>query len=122
MGARRSRAEWEEVVRAFATAGEPLETFCAKRRIRPETLKWWRWRLGAAAEVRSSGARSSGLMTVRRAAKDVRLVPVDVIVPAVTSARASTIEISLSDVEVRVEVGTDPVYVGALVGALRSRC
>jgi hypothetical protein len=116
MGARRSRAEWEEVIRAFEAAGEPLRTFCAKREIRVESLKWWRWRLGASARTRSSGT-----MTLRREAKDVRLVPVDVIAPAVT-ARALTIAIAVSDVEVRVEVGTDPAYVGALVGALRSRC
>jgi hypothetical protein len=117
MGARRSRGEWEEIVRAFEAAGEPLQTFCSKRRVRPETLKWWRWRLGA-----STRARSSEAMTVRRPAKDVRLVPVDVIVPAVTTACGSTIAIAVSDVEVRVEVGTDTAYVGALVAALRSRC
>lgn len=113
MGARRSRAEWEEIIRTFEAASEPLQTFCAKRRIRPDTLKWWRWRLGASLRASSSRA-----MTVRSAAKDVRLVPVDVI----AAVRPSTIAIAVSDVEVRVEVGTDPSYVGALVAALRSPC
>jgi hypothetical protein len=114
MGARRSRAEWEEIVRAFDEAGEPLQKFCAKRRIRLEALKWWRWRLGASARTRAT--------TVRRPTTPVRLVPVEIIQPAMTAARPSTIAIAVSDVVVRVEVGTDPVYVAALVGALRSPC
>lgn len=47
-------------------------------------------------------------MTVHRSTKDVRLVPVDVIVPAMAAARRSTIAIAVSEVEARVEIGTDP--------------
>lgn len=111
MGARRSRAEWEAIVRAFEQSGEALGAFCSKRRIRPGTLTWWRWRLGAPA--RATGPQ-------RRTGDDVRLVPVDIIVPASTAARPTALVIAVSDVEVRVEVGTDPSYVGALVAALRS--
>jgi len=111
MGARRSRAEWEEIIRTFEASGEPLQSFCAKRRIRPETLTWWRWRL-----------RASSKSTTSRRRTDVRLVPVDVILPTAAPARPSTIVIAVSDVEVRVETGTDPAYLGMLVAALRSSC
>ncbi len=35
---------------------------------------------------------------------------------------ATAVVITVSNVEVRVEVGTDVAYVGALVGELRARC
>jgi hypothetical protein len=110
MGARRSRADWIEIVRTYEETGEPLRTFCARRRIRPDTLKWWRWRL-----------RSSSRAMTKVPTSDVRLVPVDVI-GLTAAARSSTIVIAVSEVEVRIEVGADAGYVGTLVAALRSRC
>jgi hypothetical protein len=73
---------------------------------------WWRWRLGSSPRA----------MTATRAPSEVRLVPVDVIGAAAAIARSSTVVIAVSDLEVRIEVGTDAAYVGTLVAVLRSRC
>jgi hypothetical protein len=93
------------VLKEFARSGDSIEKFCAKRRIRVKTLKWWRWTLGDAPSARR---------------KDVRLVPVDVI--GLAAPRPTTIAITIAALELRVEVGTDVAYVGELVRALRSRC
>lgn len=94
---------------AFEQSGESVEKFCAKGRIAVRALKWWRWRLGT--------SRRSAPLTRR---ESVRIVPVDLI--GLASAPPTAVRIGLSDMELRVEVGTDLGYVGALVGALRARC
>ena len=110
MAVRKNREQWVAIVAAFEQSGESLRKFCARRRIRLASLKWWRWRL--------RDARTASALV--RKSDEVRLVPVDVI--GLAASRPTGVTIALSDVEVRVEVGTDVAYVGALVGALRSRC
>lgn len=110
MGARRSREQWVAILRAFERSGQPVTRFCAKRQIRPDTLKWWRWRLREASSVEVGTEREA-----------VRLVPIDVVGVA-TAGEPRVIAISVSNVEVRIEVGTDVSYVGTLVAELRSRC
>lgn len=112
MAVRKNREQWVAIVAAFDQSGESLRKFCAKRRIRLASLKWWRWRL------RDSDAAAA--LVRKRKSDEVRLVPVDVI--GLAASRPTGVTIALSDVEVRVEVGTDVAYVGALVGELRSRC
>jgi hypothetical protein len=109
MASRKSREQWVAVVAAFEQSGDSIAKFCARRRIPPASLKWWRWRLRD-ARAKSALVRSD----------DVRLVPVDII--GLAASRPNGVTIALSDLEVRVEVGTDVAYVGALVGELRSRC
>jgi len=99
---------------AFEQANQSTERFCAKRRIRPGTFKWWRWRL------RDSG--TSPRTAVAAAGKDVRLIPVDVVGLAARVNSGALVEITFSGVAVRVEPGTDAAYVASLVAELRSRC
>jgi len=108
MAVRKNREQWVAVVGAFEQSGESLAKFCKKRRIRVASLKWWRWRLRDARAAKAL------------AKDEVRLVPVDVI--GLAASRPSGVTIALADVEVRIAVGTDVTYVGALVGELRSRC
>jgi hypothetical protein len=108
MRAKRTREEWAAFVAELETSGESVERFCTKHRLERASLKWWRWRLRSERPARAM-ARS-----------DVRLVPVDVV--EVVTRTPTRVAVAISDVEVRVEVGTDVAYVGALVGALRSRC
>jgi hypothetical protein len=44
--ARRSAQDWARLIREFERSGQRLGAFAAARGIRPETLSWWRWRLG----------------------------------------------------------------------------
>ena len=108
MRARRSRQDWAKLVEAFERSGQTLDRFCARRRVKPSTLKWWQWHLGKRRE---------------RAGGDVRLVPVDVIANA-EAGTLGVVAIALAGAgaELRVEVGTDVAYVSALCAALRARC
>ena len=91
-------------------SGESLETFCARRRIAPATLRWWRWRLPAPG---AAPADACG----------VQLVGIDVVTPSRSEAASgSTVEIAVGGVSVRVAIGTDPTYVAALVVELGRRC
>lgn len=108
MAVRKSCAQWSEVLARFGASGEPMARFCARHRLSPRTLAWWRWRF---RDERADG-RTRG---------EVRLVAVDV--PAAPAAETfGAIRIGLGALDVRVEVGTDEAYVAALVDALRSRC
>lgn len=107
---RRSRAQWLEVLAKFEDSGESVAKFCSKRQISPRTFAWWRWQLRD--ERREAPARES-----------VRLIAVDVATPTVESrALETTVRIALAGLDLHVAVGTNVEYVGALVGALRSRC
>lgn len=46
-GRRRSASEWANLIRELERSGKPLREFARGRGIRPDTLKWWCWRLGA---------------------------------------------------------------------------
>lgn len=108
MGARRTREEWAGLVDELETSGDSLQRFCAKHRLRVASLKWWRWRLRS--ERSSTGLAKPG----------VRLLPVDVV--DVAPLQPTSLVVAITGAELRVEVGTDVEYVGALVSALRSRC
>jgi hypothetical protein len=112
MGTRRSRAEWESLVAEMEASGQSVARFSARRGLKPETLQWWRWQLRRASTV------------VRNASASLRLLPVAVIKSAATAdgATSTLVEISLSDITVRVPVGTEAGYIAALVAALRARC
>ena len=86
-----------------------MASFCARHRIPPKTLTWWRWRLRDEHEANP----------VR---ENVRLIAVDVKQPPALGVSACAVRIGIADLDVRVEVGTDLAYVAALVEALRSRC
>lgn len=73
--------------------------------VNPKTLAWWKYRLGDERRD-SADARSEFLPVVVR----------DATLPL---HGASGIVLEFGDLRVRVEAGTDPGYVAALVGALR---
>jgi hypothetical protein len=97
------------IVSEFRESGESIARFAARRRLRVSSLKWWCWRLRETSATPRVEARD-----------EVRLVPVGVV--GLSARTASPLVISITDVEVRIEVGTDVASVGALVRELRSRC
>jgi hypothetical protein len=114
MATRRPREQWTALVATFEQSNQSVERFCAKRGIRPGTFKWWRWRL--------RDSRASAVTSRSSAVDDVRLIPVDVVGLTARSEAGKAVEIAFGDVAVRVEPGTDAVYVASLVAELRSRC
>ena len=99
---RRTREQWAALVAAFENANQPVAQFCAKRGVRPKTFAWWRWQLRETAPPGSNG---------------VKLLRVDVVENATASSPKMTI--AIDDVELRVDVGADVDYIGALVARLR---
>ena len=112
MGIRRSRAEWEALIREMEASGQSVARFSARRGLKAETLQWWRWKLQRAEPV-SRNAKAS-----------FRLMPVDVIESAAAADvwNPASIDVSVGDIAVRVPVGTEPAYVASLIAALRARC
>lgn len=102
---RRNRAEWERLSARFEQSGQSMAEFCASTGLAPHTFAWWRWRLGHSART-------------RRGRDEVRLLPVEITLPS----RNGAVVLTVSGVELRVEVGTDVKYVAELVTELRSRC
>src|SRR5512145_2216285 len=49
---RRSATEWTQLVVAFRESGLSPEEFAASRGVSLTRLRWWKWRLGAAAHLR----------------------------------------------------------------------
>ncbi len=106
-GARRSRAEWEQLVREVESGGSIAEV-ARRHGVRPRTLTWWRWQLRRGKVARS-------------ATKAVQMVPVrvrEVARPAVDDV----VEVLVRGAVVRVRVGQDPRYVAELAAALAARC
>jgi hypothetical protein len=110
MTARKSRKQWAKLLAAFERSGLPVEEFCARRRLKPGTLRWWRWQLGDRGPAMP--------------ASDVRLVPVEVVD---RPERAPTpgprgLVIGVAGVSVHVEIGTDAAYVAEIVAEIGRRC
>src|SRR5688572_21165569 len=51
MAHRRSSEEWARLIKEFERSGQTADAFARPRGIRPDTLKWWRWRLGREARA-----------------------------------------------------------------------
>lgn len=113
MHARKSRAEWRAIIRAFERSGQTHEAFCAGGRLNVGSFRGWLYRIR------------------REPSAEMRLVPVEVpervtavdIGPSAprSAATSSPIAVVVRDIELRVAVGSDPAYVAALVREL-GRC
>src|SRR5512140_2485865 len=65
---RRSAKEWTQLIRELERSGAAPAAFARARGIRPDTLKWWRWRLRSASKPSSLAQPNS---------KQVRLIAVE---------------------------------------------
>lgn len=113
MRARRSRHEWSRIIGEFERSGGTEQAFCRRRGLKVATFRWWRSRLRHESTRGASGV--------------VNLLPVELAAPspaAVASegALSDGVVIEVAGVAlVRVPLGVDVRYVGALVAELR-RC
>jgi hypothetical protein len=64
---RRNAEEWARLIREMERSGQSAVTFARARGIRPDTLKWWCWRLkrGAKTSSRPRSTASVKLIAVR---------------------------------------------------------
>jgi hypothetical protein len=105
MHARRSRSEWQKIIREFERSGETHSAFCVARSINVGSFRGWLYRL------RRVEARS----------RDVQLVPVDVARTELRTDAIAPLVVRVGDVEIDVARGSDAAYVARLVAELR-RC
>jgi hypothetical protein len=110
-GVRKTRSDWAALASKFEKSGQKPAAFCKKHGLSATTFKWWRWRLQS--EARRAGARH-----------DIRLLAVDVKPSAIPApvTDASVVRITMGDLEIEFDVGTDVGYVSVLIEKLRSRC
>jgi transposase-like protein len=114
---RRSRGEWEKFVAEAEREGS-IEIVAARHGVVPKRLVWWRWWL---AREKRTKTRPKTERSSKRAHAEPRLLPIELESTPVPSSANVAIEIEVRDIKVRVEFGTAPAYVAALVGELR-RC
>lgn len=98
---KRSREEWVELVDEWKRSGASVEAFAEPLGIRPKTLLWWMWRLGA-RRARSKSSRVD----------EVRMLPVTVRAPVVERPEARVIEVEIGSTIVRFPAATDPQTIG----------
>ncbi len=110
--ARRSRVEWEQLVREAERVGSVTEV-ARRHGLRRATLAWWRWQLRRGTVARSATKRSA-----------VQLVPVRVRAEGREGASPcdDVIEIAVRGALIRVRIGQDVGYVAELAAALAARC
>ena len=103
MHARKTRSEWQQIIRAFKRSGVSHAAFCDSRGLNIKSFRGWLYRLRRASAPEAT----------------IELVPVGVATPVIEAPAPLTI--GVAGLEVSVAVGTDVAYVAALVGELR-RC
>ena len=112
MRARKSRGEWAAIVEAFGRLGAVAQGVLFEARLKIESFRGWLYRLRTAA----------------RSVPEVALVPVEVTAGPSGSRGAreevgpAELVVAISDIGVRVSLGTDIEYVARLVAELRARC
>lgn len=97
---RRSRDEWQRIVTRWRSSEWTAEYFANRNDLSPRTLRWWSSKFPAEDAVSPSPT----------------FVPVEV--TDLRRAEPGSIELEVGHVRVRVELGTDPDYVAALVRSL----
>lgn len=64
-GRRRTAAEWRELIDELEDGAEALAAFCRRKRLKPSTLQWWRWRLRTAGRPTGGGTAPGGREPLR---------------------------------------------------------
>jgi hypothetical protein len=102
---RRARAWWQQAMTRWRGSGLSAEQFAMREGVRTNTLLWWSSQLkhGTRAEHGSS----------KPAAIEIALDEVR------TLSTAGFVEVAVGGAVIRCAVGTDAMYVAALVRALR---
>lgn len=105
MEQRKTRATWADLVQEYQRSGESHAAFCDRKGLVLGTFRTWLYKLRRAD-----------------AAEPITVLPVHVrATPEAHLAAPNRLVVETGAVRVHVEVGTDPVYVAALVAEL-GRC
>jgi hypothetical protein len=83
---RRNAREWAELIGELERSGQDAVAFARARGIRPDTLKWWQWR------VRRDGRRDQPKQASKRSAR-VKLIAVQPVREAAASERETALPV-----------------------------
>ena len=108
---RRTRDEWQALLREQKKSGLGIAAFARSRGLRPQTLSWWLWKLGPENKKPHRKQR-------RARTEQVRMLPVAVVTAPRPLAR---VELSFGGLSVQFDGDLDPSYVAALVRSLETR-
>lgn len=103
MRSRRDRRWWQTTVAAWQGSGRSAEEFSAEHDLHPATLRWWRRRLEILAAEESESA-----LTVLRVE----------VAPSTPAPEPAALTALVGPAELRIAIGTDAAYVGAVVAAI----
>lgn len=73
--ARRSQAEWAELIVRFEASGKTVEDFALKNDLNPRTLSWWRSQLRAGSLYRARRSKSAAPKTEKKQETPKRRAP-----------------------------------------------
>lgn len=108
---RRTRDEWQALLREQKKSGLGIAAFARSRGLRPQTLSWWLWKLGPQNKKPHTKRR-------RARTEQVRMLPVSVVTAPRPLAR---VELTFGGLSVHFDSDLEPSYLAALVRNLESR-
>ncbi len=108
---RRTRDEWQTLLREQKKSGLGIAAFARSRGLRPQTLSWWLWKLGSQKKKPRAKRRAAPT-------EGVRMLPVSVVTAPRPLAR---VELTFGGLSVQFDRDLDPSYVAALVRSLETR-
>ena len=62
---RRSAKDWARLIREWKRSGQTAAQFASTHGLRPQTLMWWRWRLGRSVRKATKPAAPRSVQLVR---------------------------------------------------------
>ncbi len=109
---RRSRSEWEKIVREYLEGSESVGAFARRKEVNEGTFRTWLGRLGVSARGRTSSERPVEFLSVTTSG------------PAAPrpAGQGEAIEVAYAGITLRFPVGTAPEYLGAVFLELRAAC
>lgn len=107
---RRKREDWQKLVDELRRSGQSQQEFAEAREIKPGTLSWWSWRLGAKTGKAAPARKRQGAA--------VQFIPVNL----PSTAPAASIEIAVADFNVRFPANASAEYIGAVMLELEALC
>jgi transposase len=119
--ARRSSAEWADLVAEWARSGESAQRFALRRRVNVQTLRWWRSEIRKRKRTGAVEQAPTGVVRRRRTPARVPQFTEVRVVDGFSPSLRAQVEVQLaSGIVVRVREGADAPLVSAVIRALHA--
>jgi hypothetical protein len=113
------RETWAKRIERWTDSGLTAKEFAAELGIRPDTLKWWKWRLGAKGRASQSRPKPAPTLTVRRSPAPITPLT---FIEMTAAVRSDPIEVVLpTEIRVRVPSTFDEGALARVLDVLERR-